>query len=79
MKQGTEEFWKWWNDQDNGCPTLVLDNDEEFAIAVWNAATIFSAGICDQIGNEHQKVYGSYSAGKKAGAFECRDTILNKN
>ena len=38
MKQGTEEFYKWWNDQDNGCPTLVLDNDEEFAIAVWNAA-----------------------------------------
>jgi hypothetical protein len=28
----------WWNDQENGCPTLVLDNDEQFARAVWNAA-----------------------------------------
>ncbi len=31
-------FNAWWNDQDNGCPTLVLDNDEQFAQAVWNAA-----------------------------------------
>jgi hypothetical protein len=33
-----ESFDVWWNDPDNGCPTLVLDNDEEFARAVWNAA-----------------------------------------
>jgi hypothetical protein len=26
------------NDQDNGCPPLVLENDEEFTRAVWNAA-----------------------------------------
>jgi hypothetical protein len=64
MKQGTEEFWKWWNDQDNGCPTLVLDNDEEFAIAVWNAAMKVAANTCDQIGIKHQEVDGSYSAGK---------------
>lgn len=31
-------FDEWWNDQENGCPTLVLDNDEQFARAVWNAA-----------------------------------------
>lgn len=31
-------FQAWWNDMDNGCPILVLDNDEEFAVAVWNAA-----------------------------------------
>ena len=31
-------FEDWWNDQENGCPTLVLDNDEQFARAVWNAA-----------------------------------------
>jgi len=31
-------FEAWWTDHDNGCPTLVLDNDEEFARAVWNAA-----------------------------------------
>ena len=31
-------FDSWWNDQENGCPTLVLDNDEQFARAVWNAA-----------------------------------------
>lgn len=34
----SESFNAWWTDQDNGCPTLVLDNDEEFAQAVWNAA-----------------------------------------
>jgi predicted nuclease with TOPRIM domain len=34
----SESFDTWWNDQDNGCPTLVLDNDKEFAQAVWNAA-----------------------------------------
>jgi hypothetical protein len=32
-------FDDWWNDQKNGCPTLVLDNDEQFARAVWDAAT----------------------------------------
>jgi len=31
-------FEEWWNDHENGCPTLVLDNDEQFARAVWNAA-----------------------------------------
>ena len=31
-------FQLWWSDMDNGCPTLVLDNDEDFAVAVWNAA-----------------------------------------
>jgi len=31
-------FDDWWNDQENGCPTLVLDNDEQFARAVWDAA-----------------------------------------
>jgi hypothetical protein len=31
-------FEDWWNDQENGCPTLVLDNDEQFARAVWDAA-----------------------------------------
>jgi hypothetical protein len=31
-------FNLWWNDQENGCPTLVLNNDEQFARAVWNAA-----------------------------------------
>ena len=31
-------FDSWWNYQENGCPTLVLDNDEQFARAVWNAA-----------------------------------------
>jgi hypothetical protein len=31
-------FQFWFNDMDNGCPQLVLDNDEEFAIACWNAA-----------------------------------------
>jgi hypothetical protein len=31
-------FNLWWNDQENGCPTLVLNNDEQFAQAVWNAA-----------------------------------------
>jgi len=34
----TASFDNWWNDQNNGCPTLVLDNDEEFAKAVWDAA-----------------------------------------
>lgn len=34
----TKEFAKWWNDQDNGCPTLVLNTDEEFARAVWSAS-----------------------------------------
>jgi hypothetical protein len=40
-------FEDWWNDHENGCPTLVLDNDEQFARAVWdaavNAATILIA------------------------------------
>jgi len=31
-------FEDWWNDHENGCPTLVLDNDEQFARAVWDAA-----------------------------------------
>ena len=31
-------FDDWWSDQENGCPTLVLDNDEQFARAVWDAA-----------------------------------------
>lgn len=33
-----KSFDEWWNDHKNGCPTLVLDNDEQFARAVWNAA-----------------------------------------
>jgi len=33
-----KSFDEWWNDHENGCPTLVLDNDEQFACAVWNAA-----------------------------------------
>jgi len=33
-----KSFEDWWNDHENGCPTLVLDNDEQFARAVWNAA-----------------------------------------
>jgi len=33
-----KSFEEWWNDHENGCPTLVLDNDEQFARAVWNAA-----------------------------------------
>lgn len=31
-------FRFWWEDQDNGCPTLVLEREKEFAVAVWNAA-----------------------------------------
>jgi hypothetical protein len=31
-------FDDWWNDQENGCPTLVLDTEEQFARAVWDAA-----------------------------------------
>jgi hypothetical protein len=38
-----EGFEEWWNDHENGCPTLVLDNDEQFARAVWNAA-LFDLG-----------------------------------
>ncbi len=34
----SDSFNSWWNDQENGCPTLVLDNDEQFARAVWAAA-----------------------------------------
>lgn len=34
----SRSFEDWWNDHDNGCPTLVLDNDEQFARAVWDAA-----------------------------------------
>lgn len=34
----SRSFDDWWNDHENGCPTLVLDNDEQFARAVWNAA-----------------------------------------
>jgi len=36
-------FEDWWNDHKNGCPTLVLDNDEQFARAVWDAAV--NAGL----------------------------------
>lgn len=32
------EFEDWWSDQQNGCPKLVLDNDKDFAAAVWRAA-----------------------------------------
>lgn len=32
------EFEDWWSDQKNGCPKLVLDNDKDFAAAVWRAA-----------------------------------------
>ena len=31
-------FDAWWNDMDNGCPQLVLNNDEQFARAVWGSA-----------------------------------------
>lgn len=42
-------FDLWWNDQENGCPPLVLDNDEQFARAVWNAA-IKVAAAAEEIG-----------------------------
>ena len=38
---------------DNGCPQLVVDNDEEFAANVWNAAiervllTLPGGNLCD--------------------------------
>lgn len=31
-------FDEWWTDMDNGCPPLHLDNDYDFARAVWDAA-----------------------------------------
>ena len=46
-------FQTWFNDMDNGCPQLVLNTDEEFAVAVWNAAierallTIPAGDHCD--------------------------------
>lgn len=47
--KGSADFYFWWEDQDNGCPTLVLDNDEEFAIAVWNAAVASEKKRADQL------------------------------
>jgi hypothetical protein len=40
-------FEDWWTDQENGCPTLVLDNDEQFARAVWDAATNRESAIME--------------------------------
>ena len=46
-------FRSWWEDTENGCPQLVLDNDEQFAVAVWNAAierallVIPGGSLCD--------------------------------
>lgn len=69
-------FENWWSDQDNGCPALVLDNDEEFARAVWVAAIDWAASQCEDVGIKQHSHDGVYAAGKKAGAFVCRDILL---
>lgn len=38
----------------------------------------WAAAQCEAVGMKHQRVEGTYSAGKKAGAFECRD-IFGQN
>lgn len=38
LAKNCEGFEDWWNDQDDGCPTLVLNTDQELAKAAWIAA-----------------------------------------
>lgn len=45
-------FEDWWNDQENGCPTLVLDNDEQFARAVWDAAIKLKSALMVRLYNQ---------------------------
>jgi len=44
----------------------------EREIAEW------AAKQCEEVGMKHQQAEGTYPAGKKAGAFECRD-IFQQN
>lgn len=58
-------FDDWWNDQENGCPTLVIDNDEQFALAVWDAATKRLSAIMVRLYNQ------GYQAGHEDTVEAC--------
>ena len=67
-------FNLWWNDQKNGCPTLVLDNDEQFARAVWNAAIKAADSVAWEKRDQWDEGNG-YSPTKAAAAEEIGYSI----
>lgn len=46
-----------------------------FAEVAARRAMVTAADTCEQIAMKHQQAEGSYAAGKKAGAFECAETL----
>jgi hypothetical protein len=68
--QTEKNFLEWWTDMENGCPTLVLNNDEEFARAVWNAATKNSEMITVTNENIIKMLHRAEAAEQKAAAAE---------
>ena len=67
-------FDLWWTDQENGCPTLVLDNDEQFAHAVWNAAIKAAGSVAWEKRDQWDEGNG-YSPTKAAAAEEIGYSI----
>ena len=60
---------------------LECYNETEVRAAINHAIGLQKAKhsqICEAIALKHQQVDGSYAAGKKAGALECRDAIVKK-
>lgn len=42
-------FEQWLNDQEHGCPTLVLDTEDDMMRAAWDAALEHAAKICEEV------------------------------
>lgn len=50
-------------------------NFRGFAAEAARRAVANSADACEQIAMKHQQTEDTYAAGKKAGAFECAETL----
>jgi hypothetical protein len=58
-------------------PPGVLCPFRAAAEAAWFAALACAAENCGEIALAHAQIEGTYAAGKKAGAFDCRDRLVS--
>jgi hypothetical protein len=58
-------------------PYPTLEQLKAFAEGVRKLEAARAERVCRDIGTKHQQEDGTYAAGKKAGAFECADALLD--
>lgn len=84
MKQFSDEYQQLLADsfsetaRRDGRETFLPDEVQAFAIGfdiAWVKCVEHATKICEEIWMKHQQLEGTYSAGKKAGAIECTETL----